>query len=179
MRIIFQATLALALSVGGFAALAGDYKQGDLSIEKPWARMTIKSRPAAGYMKIHNMGNQADKIVSASSSMAERIELHTMTMNEGVMRMRKVDHIEVPAKSAVELKAGGLHLMIFGLKHGMKPGATLPISVMFEKAGKIDMEIKLHGATGKAMDHGDHSKHGESDKKMDHGSHSGHSSSTQ
>lgn len=177
---IYQATLAFALSVGSFAAFAGDYKQGDLSIEKPWARMTIKSRPAAGYMKIHNMGDQADKVVSASSPMAERIELHTMTMNEGVMRMRKIDHIEVPAKSAVELKSGGLHLMIFGLKHDMKPGATLPISVTFEKAGKIDMAFKLHGATGKAMDHGDHSKHGaESDKKMDHGDHSGHSSSTQ
>ncbi len=85
MRMIFQAALALALSVGGFAALAGDYKQGDLSIEKPWARMTIKSRPAAGYMKVHNMGNQADKIVSASSSMAERIELHTMTPSFIVM----------------------------------------------------------------------------------------------
>ena len=160
MKMIYRAALALALSAGGSAALAGDYRQGDLSIEKPWARMTIGSRPAAGYMKIHNMGDQADKVVSASSPMAERIELHTMTMNEGVMRMREIEYIEVPAKSAVELKSGGLHLMIFGLRHDMKPGAMLPVSVTFEKAGKIDMEVSLHGADGKTMDHGVHSGSG-------------------
>ena len=76
------------------------------------------------------------------------------------MRMREIEYIEVPARSAVELKSGGLHLMIFGLRHDMKPGAMLPVSVTFEKAGKIDMEVSLRGADGKTMDHGGHSGSG-------------------
>lgn len=146
--------LALAASLGIFApgAYAHEHKTGTLKIEHPWVRVTIPDRPGGGYMKVYNMGDQADKILSATSAMAERVELHTVTMKDGIMRMRRVEHVEVPAKGHVEFKPGGFHLMIFGILPALKEGDKLPLSLVFEKAGSINLEAEIKSAGKMKMD---------------------------
>lgn len=140
---------------------AGDAKHGGINIENAWARVILKNRPAAGFMKIHNHSAQADAVTGASSPAAERIELHTHIMQNNVMRMRPVKKIAVPAKGSTEFKTGGYHLMIFGLKHHMEIGSKLPVTVVFENAGPVKLEFDIRKKAGiKKMDHGSHSKHG-------------------
>lgn len=176
----FTNLLALAFLAGSTAvmvpgiAMAEEYKLGALKIENTRARVILHNRPAAGFMDVHNMGEKADRIVSANSAMAEKVELHTHMMENGVAKMRRVEAIDVPAKAHVPLKTGGLHLMIFGLKHKLKAGDKLPLTVVFEKAGSVAMEFTVVPASGKVpekkMGHGDHSDH-DSGKKMDHSNH--------
>ena len=148
---------ATALASISASAIADDYKVGQVMIGEPWARVTLQSRPAAAYMKIHNMAGTADKIVAVSSPLAERVELHTHTMDEGVMRMRKVEEIVLPAKGHVELKPGGLHLMIFGLKRQIKKGEMLPLKLTLKEAGEVEIMAPV-GAKAAGMDHSGHSQ---------------------
>lgn len=161
LKTLFVAAAAFAsISVN---AAAEDYKVGQVMIGEPWARVTLQSRPAAAYMKIHNMGEAADKIVAVSSPLAERVELHTHTMDNGVMRMRKVEAITLPAKGHTELKPGGLHLMIFGLKREIKKGEMLPLKLTLEGAGEIEIMASV-GAKAGGADHSGHShSHGQSE----------------
>lgn len=178
LAILFSAVTTMTAN----PATAQEYKQGSLKIENTRARVILQNRPAAGFMDVHNMGDEADRIISATSPMADKVELHTHKMENGVAKMRRVETIDVPAKSHVALKSGGLHLMIFGLKHKMKPGDKLPMKIVFEKAGSVDVEFAVESISGremdKKMDHSDHSGH-DSKKKMDHSDHSNHGSATQ
>lgn len=156
MKPFLKLGLAAMLGLAPSLALAGGYTKGDLKVENPWVRTTIPDRPAAGYMMIQNAGDAADAIVSASSPKVERIELHTHIMEDGVMKMRTIEKIEVPAKGSAELKTGGLHLMIFGAKEPLKAGETLPITVVFEKAGPLEMEFAVKSAGGEKKTRGSH-----------------------
>ena len=162
MNIVIKLTLAGALSFASLAVAAHEYKTGKMMIEHPWVRVTMPGRPGGGYMTVHNMGERADKILSATSSMAERVKLHTHIMKDGKMMMRHVEHVEVPAKGHVEFKPGGLHLMIFGIKSQIKPGDKLPLTLVFENAGSVEMEAQVEGMGKRQMQHGDHSAHGAS-----------------
>ena len=162
MNIVIKLTLAGALSFASLAAAAHAYKTGKMMIEHPWVRVTIPGRPGGGYMTVHNMGDQADKFLSATSSMAERVEIHTHIMKDGKMMMRRIEHVEVPAKGHVEFKPGGLHLMIFGMKNQIKPGDKLPLTLVFEKAGSVEMEVLVEGMGKMQMKQGNHSGHGAS-----------------
>lgn len=171
MRILSQIVLALALTAGSIYAYASDYKVGSVMAKHAWARVTIADRPAAGYMSVHNMGGDADRLVSASSPMAERVELHTHIMQDNIMKMRRVDAFDVPAGGTTELAPGGNHLMIFGLKHLPKPGDMIPLTVVFEKAGSVDMQLEVRKA-GHKMKDDDHSGHSEDGDDTKHDSHS-------
>ena len=152
--LLIAATALGAMSAG---ALAEDFKVGEVMIGAPWARVTLQSRPAAAYMMIHNMAETGDKILAVSSSHAERVEMHTHSMSEGVMRMRKVEAIDLPAKGHTELKPGGLHLMIFGLKRQIKTGEMLPLKLTFQKAGDVEIKAVVGAKPGGT----DHSSHGQ------------------
>ncbi len=154
--LLIAATALASISV---SAVADDYKVGQVMIADTWARVTLQSRPAAAYMKIHNMAETADKIVAASSPLADRVELHTHSMDDGVMRMRQVEEIALPAKGHTELKPGGLHLMIFGLKREVKKGEMLPLKLTFKEAGEVEIMAKV-GNKAAGSDHSGHS-HGQ------------------
>jgi copper(I)-binding protein len=129
-----------------------------LQIEKPWARATPPSaKVAGGYMTIRNAG-AADKLVSASSPAAARVELHVHINDNGVMRMREVPGYEVPAKGAFELKPGGAHLMFMDLKQPFKEGDKVPVKLKFEKAGEVSAEFQVGGMGGASapMQHNKH-----------------------
>jgi copper(I)-binding protein len=130
-----------------------------LQIEKPWARATVPgAKVGGGYMTIRNAG-AADKLVSASSPVAARVELHVHINDNGVMKMREVPGYDVPAKGSFELKPGGAHLMFMDLKRPLKEGEKLPVKLKFEKAGEVNAEFQvggLGGASAPAMQHNKH-----------------------
>jgi periplasmic copper chaperone A len=120
-----------------------------VKIEDPWARATAPgANVGAGYMKITSGG--ADRLVGATTTAAARVELH-ITVKEGdVMRMREVKAYDIPAKGGFELKPGGAHLMLVDLKAPLKEGTKVPMTLRFEKAGevKVELQVRALGATG-------------------------------
>lgn len=139
------AFLALAMGFGPFylsSAMAHDFKQGSLTIDHPTVTPTRGTVPVnAGYMTVLNAGAGADRLVSASSPNAGRIELHEHRRGpEGMMQMRQVEGgIVIPAKGQVRFAQGGLHLMIFDPKQPLKEGDYFPITLTFERAGRVNV----------------------------------------
>ena len=138
-------------------AMDNEYSAGNLTMKGLWARVTLQNRPAAAFVTIHNKSSEADKIVSASSPDAGRVEMHTHMNDNGIMKMRQIEGIDIPAKGMVELKPGGLHLMIFDLKSPFKPGDMIALTIKFEKAGEVDMRAVVQSMKAMKMDHNSHS----------------------
>ena len=143
---------ALALILGcSSAVLAHSYKLGALEIGHPWARATPPTAPTGGgFLTITNKGTAADRLVSASSPAAASVQVHEMKMEGNVMRMRELANgLEIAPGATVTLAPGGLHMMMMGLKAPLKQGEKVPLTLVFEKAGTIDVEIAVEamGAT--------------------------------
>ena len=140
------------------AASAHDYKAGSLEIKHPWSRATPKGAAvAAGYMTITNKGTEADRLVGGSTSAAGKFEMHEMTMDNGVMKMRpQPNGIELKPGQVVEFKPGSYHLMFVGLKQPLEKGKRVKGTLVFEKAGRVEVEyaVEAIGATLAAADHG-------------------------
>ena len=139
--------LALAtLSLAALAAHAHSFKLGAIEIGHPYARATAPGQPSGGgYLSLSN-GGANDRLVSASAEVSKAVELHTMSMEGDVMRMRQVDAIELPAGKKVDLKPGGLHLMFIGLKAPLKQGDKFPLKLKFEKAGEVTVTVNVEAA---------------------------------
>ena len=119
-----------------------------VQVDKPWVRATAPgAKVGGGYMVIRN-GGAADKLLSASSPAAAKVELHVHLNDNGVMRMREVPAFDVPAKGAFELKPGGAHLMFMDIKRPFKEGEKLPVKLKFEKAGEVNAEFQVGGMGG-------------------------------
>ncbi len=130
-----------------------------LVLQEPAARATPDgAKVAAGYMTIVNSGAQADRLVSAASPRAARMEIHEMAMEGDMMRMRPVQAIEIPAGGTAELKPGGLHLMFLEIDAPFREGETIPVTLTFEKAGVVEtsLPVKAFGAHGGADEHAGH-----------------------
>ena len=126
-----------------------------IQIEKPWARATAPgAKVAGGYMLIRNAA-AVDRLLSASSPAAAKVELHVHVNDNGVMRMREVPAYDVPPKGAFELKPGGAHLMFMDIKRPFKEGDKLPVKLRFEKAGEVSAEFQVGGmgASAAPMQH--------------------------
>jgi copper(I)-binding protein len=133
-----------ATLLAGLAALAT--AQTAPQVQAAWARPTVQGQAAGGgFLRIVG-GPANDKLVSASADIAGRVELHSMSMDGNVMRMRQIDGIEVPAGKTVELKPGGLHVMFMDLKTPLKTGASFPLTLKFEKAGDVKVDVKVQPA---------------------------------
>lgn len=98
---------------------------------------------SAAYMRISNSGSEPDRLLKASCDAANNVELHISEMKDGVMTMHPVESIEVPAKGQVELKPGGLHIMLIGITRDLAAGEKVKISLDFEKAGEIQIEAEV------------------------------------
>jgi copper(I)-binding protein len=147
-----RAAFALFLALLALPALAKDYKVGPLEIRQPWTRATPPTAQAGGgFLVITNMGNTPDRLIAAKSGAAERVEIHEMKMDGSIMRMRAVEKgIDIPAGGTVDLKPGGLHVMFTGLKAPFAKDAKVPLTLVFEKAGSVDIELPVEaiGASG-------------------------------
>lgn len=139
MMLRFALAAALAASLAGVAPAAAN---GPLTVEDARARILLPSRPGAAWLTIRNAGGE-DRLVGAESPAAERVELHTHIHEDGVMAMRKVEAIDVPAGGEAALEPGGDHLMLFGLKGGLKTGDRFLLTLVFEKAGAVTVEVRV------------------------------------
>ncbi|RWE42164.1 MAG: copper chaperone PCu(A)C [Mesorhizobium sp.] len=141
-------TLAFALLFVGVQAVpAHEFKVGDLEIVHPWSRATpAGAKVAGGYFTIVNKGSTPDRLLSISSDVSEKAELHQMGVKDGVMTMRPVDGgLEIPAGGKVALAPGGYHLMFIGLKRQPKQGEKFAATLTFEKAGTVSVEFAVEG----------------------------------
>ena len=121
-------------------------RAADLSLSDAFSRATPgTAAPGVAYLTIHG-GDAPDRLVRVASPLAG-VAVHTMTMQDNVMRMRQVDAIDVPAGATVKLAPGGLHLMLMGLKAPLKPGDTIPLVLTFEHAGVKNLNVPV-GALG-------------------------------
>ncbi|WP_353643362.1 DUF1775 domain-containing protein [Mesorhizobium sp. WSM2239] len=129
---------------------------GDLEITGQWARAMLPGQPAGGgYMTIANKGSESDRLVSITSAAAGKAEIHSMEVVDGVMVMRPVTGgLDIPAGATVELKPGGLHLMFMEVAQRFEEGASVSLTLEFEKAGKVELTLPVRAAGG-----GDHSNH--------------------
>jgi len=166
LRSIAAVTLILSAAGGGSAvaqhasgqmqtATAPTYKIGNLVITAPWARATPKGAPVGGgYLTITNNGSDPDRLIGGSfASAAGRVEVHEMTMEGGVMRMRPVaGGLEIKPGQTVTLKPGSYHLMFMGLKQQLKAGEAVKGTLEFAKAGKVEIsyQVRAMGDSGPA-----------------------------
>ncbi len=137
----------------------------NITVYEPWSRATAPgARVGAGYMQIESEGVD-DRLVSAWSSASERVELHTMSMDNNVMRMREVKAIDLPAGRRVRLSPGGYHLMLTDLREPLRAGDEIDVGLRFEKAGELRIRVRVlpmnaqdahGGASGAAPAHGSH-----------------------
>lgn len=150
LRSSMDTTLRPLLAALLFAATcAHAQSKGDLQLEKPWARATPPGASVGGgYLVIRNKGAAGDRLVGVSSPASARMEMHEMTMEKDIMRMREVKGIDVPAKGAAELKPGGFHLMFMELKAPLKLGDKVPVTLKFEKAGEVKAEFAVESMGG-------------------------------
>ena len=139
--ILFACFLALAASAAG----AQEFKAGSIEVDNPWSRATPKgAKVAAGYLTIKNTGTDPDRLLSGTSAAAGKVEVHEMSMDKGVMKMRPVaGGLEIKPGETVELKPGSYHLMIMGLKQQIQQGKPFKASLNFEKAGPVEVEFNV------------------------------------
>ncbi|SDD97751.1 copper chaperone PCu(A)C [Rhodospira trueperi] len=139
------------------ATHAEEVTVGPLTIADPWARASAgRARAGAAFMSITNDGAEADRLVAADADVSEVVELHTHIKDGDVMRMRKVEAIDVPADETTVLQPGGLHVMFIGLHESLKEGEAFPVTLTFEHAGDVEVTVtvKSVGAMGGGMGHG-------------------------
>jgi copper(I)-binding protein len=145
----------LVMGVAASVAQAHSFKFGNIDIGHPYARSTAPGQPNGGaYLSLDNKGGD-DKLLSASAAVANSVELHLMSMDGNVMRMRQVDGVALPAGKLVELKPGALHVMLVGLKAPLKEGDKFPMKLKFEKAGEVEVTVNVEGP-GAIHEHEDH-----------------------
>src|SRR4029078_4940630 len=161
--ILFAA--ALVLTAG--SAAAHEYKAGSIEIKHPWARATPKgSEVAGGYMKLINTGKEPDRLIGGSVPIAGKFEIHEMSMDGGVMKMRmQPKGIEIKPGRTVEFKPGSYHLMFVGLKEPFEKGKRGKGTLQCEKAGMVEVEYAVEAVgASPAMNH-DHGSMGGLDHK--------------
>lgn len=151
------------------AALAHDYESAGIKVAHPWARATPGgAKVGAAFGEISAKDGASDVLIAASSPAAERVEIHTHSMDGGVMKMRKIEKLPIAGGKTLILKPSGDHIMLFDLKKPLKEGEQLPLTLVFEKAGEIKIEATIEpvGAKGPhGLDHQPgkegHSGHGQ------------------
>jgi len=112
-------------------------------VQDAWARPTVQGQAVGGgYFRIDG-GPTADRLLAVSADIAQSVELHTMRMDGDVMRMRQLNSVDVPAKQSVEFKPGGMHVMLIGLKTPLKVGNSFPMTLRFEKAGSVSVNVRV------------------------------------
>ena len=147
----FLLLLAAACSLNAFA---DDAKIGAITIDHPWARATPSAvKNSAAFMSFSNTGS-ADKLISVTGGVAKEIQLHSMVTEAGVMKMREIKALDIPANGKAELTPGGFHIMLIGIADGLKEGTKFPLALKFEKAGEITVQVVAEKPG--AHDHAEH-----------------------
>lgn len=155
--------LAALAQYGALAQNSGAAKS-EITIAQPWSRATAPvQKTGVVYLRIDNAGAQPDRLVGVESDVADAAQLHTMLHEGGVMKMRPLKNgIEVPANGHVALIPGGDHIMLIGLHGPLAKGSTIPLTLIFDHAGRIAVHavVEAAGARGPMMGAGRGAAHG-------------------
>jgi periplasmic copper chaperone A len=148
---LFSLLASIALLATPARAADGVVVKQALSVKQAWSRATPKgAQVAGGYLTIENHGASADKLISAATPVAAKIEIHEMTTLDGIMMMRAIEGgLVIPPGKSVTLAPGGSHLMFIGLAAPFSEGQHIDAALMFEKAGKIDVSFDVGGVGAK------------------------------
>lgn len=136
-------------------AFAHGAAAGNISVSHAWTRaVVVTGMNGGGYVTIVNSGNEHDRLIAIKTDIAESTELHETVEKDGMMHMQFLpDGIPVPANSTVELKPGGLHLMLLKVKRKTEPGEQIPVTLVFERAGELATHLAVQPISGSEMTH--------------------------
>lgn len=163
------AILAMAAS-GTVLAQTPEHKQGALTVVQPWSRATAPSQKTGGvFLRIENAGGQPDRLIGVESKLADTASLHVMIRDGDVMKMRAIEGgVDVPANGHVVLAPGGQHIMLIGLRAPLIKASAVPLTLIFERAGRVEIEAVVEGAGSRgptgAGGHGAHNMPAPADK---------------
>ncbi len=144
MRTIF--CLCLIVSLIPFPTAWGQKAKEHIAVHDAWIRWQPPSRPnSAAFMTIENNTGTQTALISVASDSIGTVELHAMEHTDGVMTMRQVEKIDIPANSDVELKSGGLHLMLFGIQKPLEAGEKIPLRLTFQDGSVVEVEAVVKG----------------------------------
>ena len=136
--------LFLALAICAGAAWSHNVERGDIQVRHPWSRATAPgAKVAVGYMEIRNNGAQPERLLSATTSVAQRVEMHITQRDGEVMKMRQVKAFEIPARERYALRPGGSHLMLVDITRPLKKGERFTMTLRFERAGELELELEV------------------------------------
>jgi len=154
-------SILLLLLLSGGQAYAQTSGQNAIVVERPWARATpAGSRTGAVYVALINNGSSSDSLLSATTPVADQVQFHSASEENGISRMREMRTVEVAPGARVAFSPGGLHIMVVGLNQPLKEGQSFPLTLNFEKAGKIDVMVPIakvgamQGGSMGSMTHG-------------------------
>lgn len=135
--------LCSTLALNAFAQSSSAIK-----ITDPWARATVGSQKSSGaFMQIENTGKEDDVLLWATTNEARNTELHTMKMQDGIMTMTAIKRLAIPAGKTTVLASGGHHIMFFDLKHPLKAQEKFQLTLVFEKAGSVKVQVQVQPVT--------------------------------
>src|SRR5260370_41363555 len=163
-RVISALLLTLVFSAQAHSQTPG---QNTIVVEHPWARATPGgAKTGAVYLTLINDGSIGDRLLSATTTVADKVQFHGISEDNGVSRMREMHTVEVAPGARVSFNPGGMHIMLLGLKHPLKVGQSFPLTLTFEKTGNEDVSVPIakvgamqHGDAGSMIhDHGDVNK---------------------
>ncbi|MCW2294186.1 copper(I)-binding protein [Pseudomonas sp. BIGb0408] len=152
--------LAAALLGTSLLANAHQYDAGELHIDHPWSREMPPVAPtAAAYFVVHNKGAQDDRLLSVETPVAGKAEIHEHAHVGGMMKMQQVQSVVIPAGGEVKFAPIGYHVMLFNLKQQAKSGERFPLTLTFEKAGQVQVEVAVQKDEPAAESGHDHKGH--------------------
>ena len=143
--LIFLLITSLSAGAGTSAA------KGGLEVGQAWARASIgAARSGVVYLGVMNRGTAADRLIGAETPVAKKAALHAHIEDDGVMKMRPVDGVELPAGGGTVLEPGGMHIMLMGLKAPLAEDARFPLTLIFERTGPLEVEVTVKSATAQS-----------------------------
>lgn len=156
------ALVAAALSIVAIAAVLlwprkadVEFRKGEIVVTAPWARATPgPARIGVAYMTIANRGSAPDRLLRVETPVAERAELHTTVMQNGVMRMRSVESVALPPGQTVQFAPGGMHMMLIDLIAPLEEGGRFDMRLIFERTGGLDIQVPILGVGVAELDSG-------------------------
>lgn len=158
---LLRLVTAFILGTATLPAVAHDHAHsqqaaaGAPAVMQAWSRAMPPSAPTgAVYFTLRNPGDKADRLIDVRTPRAEKAELHTHVHEGEVMRMKRVDAVDVPAGDAVEFKPGGHHVMLFKLSEPLVAGEQFPLTLIFENAGEVDIEVSIQDQAPESSDNG-------------------------
>ena len=141
--ILLPAILAMSVVIATMT-YAHDYTVGSIDIIHPWAHASAgPAKSGAVYLMLSNGADEPDRLISVSTPAAKKAALHTMVMEGDVMKMRPLKFMDIPPGDSAELAPGAAHIMLMGLTERLDEGKMFPLTLTFEKAGSIEVMVKI------------------------------------